>query len=336
MLVVDAGADEVGRHQVGGELDALELPADRRRPATSRPASWPGRARPRRSRWPPDSSATAIRSSSTSWPTMVRLTSNSTCSSGFGGASSSWSRPRCRRVGSCESSAVISVVRRPVPAAAAAERGADRDGEADAGERVVAAGSAMETTMPMTSPLALSSGPPELPGLTAASNWIRPENCAVVGLRGAVQARRRRRWWCCRSARAGCRWRRRAPPTATPPPRVAGTTGSGSVAGRQHGDVGPRVRRRDGGAGLRAVGEQDADRAAVGDHVVGGEDRAAAVAITPVPSAPFAVRTTATDGPTCWKMSLTLGLELVLGLAGALDTLAALAPSFRARRAPRP
>ena len=30
-LVVDAGADEVGRHQVGGELDPLELAADRLR-----------------------------------------------------------------------------------------------------------------------------------------------------------------------------------------------------------------------------------------------------------------------------------------------------------------
>ena len=29
LLVVDPGADEVGRHQVGRELDALELPADR-------------------------------------------------------------------------------------------------------------------------------------------------------------------------------------------------------------------------------------------------------------------------------------------------------------------
>ena len=31
-------------------------------------------------------------------------------------------------------------------------------------------GFASATTMPMVSPLALTSGPPELPGLTAASN----------------------------------------------------------------------------------------------------------------------------------------------------------------------
>jgi hypothetical protein len=37
------------------------------------------------------------------------------------------------------------------------------------------AGLAIETTMPMTSPRALSSGPPELPGLTDASNWMSPE-----------------------------------------------------------------------------------------------------------------------------------------------------------------
>ena len=36
--------------------------------------------------------------------------------------------------------------------------------------------------MPTTSPAALSSGPPELPGFTAASNWIRllKESPAVV------------------------------------------------------------------------------------------------------------------------------------------------------------
>ena len=37
-------------------------------------------------------------------------------------------------------------------------------------------------------PWASSSGPPELPGLTAASNWISPENLPCVGLGGAVQA----------------------------------------------------------------------------------------------------------------------------------------------------
>jgi hypothetical protein len=34
-------------------------------------------------------------------------------------------------------------------------------------------GSSIAVTMPTTSPAAFSSGPPELPGFTAASNWIR-------------------------------------------------------------------------------------------------------------------------------------------------------------------
>jgi hypothetical protein len=38
---------------------------------------------PSTSRWPPASRPIAIRSSRTSWPTIVRLTSNSTCSSGW-------------------------------------------------------------------------------------------------------------------------------------------------------------------------------------------------------------------------------------------------------------
>src|SRR5690606_4181709 len=35
-------------------------------------------------------------------------------------------------------------------------------------------GSAIATTMPMTRPAASRRGPPELPGLTEASNWMRP------------------------------------------------------------------------------------------------------------------------------------------------------------------
>ena len=36
-------------------------------------------------------------------------------------------------------------------------------------------GSAIDTTTPTTSPWVFSSGPPELPGFTAASNWISPD-----------------------------------------------------------------------------------------------------------------------------------------------------------------
>ena len=43
--------------------------------------------------------------------------------------------------------------------------------------------------MPTTWPSRLSSGPPELPGLTAASNWIRP--LSVWPVFGTVNERSR-------------------------------------------------------------------------------------------------------------------------------------------------
>ena len=49
----------------------------------------------------------------------------------------------------------------------------DRHREADADEHACSVGFRMAVTMPTTSPSAVTSGPPELPGLTAASNWIR-------------------------------------------------------------------------------------------------------------------------------------------------------------------
>ena len=48
-------------------------------------------------------------------------------------------------------------------------------------------GAASDTTTPMTRPRPSSSGPPELPGLTEASNWISPRTLAGVGLRAAVK-----------------------------------------------------------------------------------------------------------------------------------------------------
>ena len=36
--------------------------------------------------------------------------------------------------------------------------------------------------MPISSPLMLSSGPPELPGLMLASVWIRPVSVSPVGM----------------------------------------------------------------------------------------------------------------------------------------------------------
>ena len=52
VLVVDAGADEVGGHEVRRELDALEVAADRLGHGLDGHASWPSRARPRPARGP--------------------------------------------------------------------------------------------------------------------------------------------------------------------------------------------------------------------------------------------------------------------------------------------
>src|SRR5205809_7762750 len=85
---------------------------------------------PSTSRCPPDSRATAIRSSSTSWPTMVRLTSNSTLSSGFvelAGLICPLRVVRRSYLGSVSGPGAVSV----------AERGADRHREPDAGEGVL-------------------------------------------------------------------------------------------------------------------------------------------------------------------------------------------------------
>src|SRR6266511_3076527 len=46
-----------------------------------------------------------------------------------------------------------------------------------------AVGFARATTMPTVSPLPLSSGPPELPEFTAASNWMSPARLAPSGPR---------------------------------------------------------------------------------------------------------------------------------------------------------
>src|ERR1700746_620163 len=102
---------------------------------------------PSTSRCPPESRAIAIRSSRTSWPTMVRLTSKSTGCSGLACSPGDGVRPSVGGV-------VIGLLGpgllplrrsylRPLPwprAAGAAERGADGHREPDAGERVLAIG----------------------------------------------------------------------------------------------------------------------------------------------------------------------------------------------------
>src|ERR1700742_4717988 len=100
---------------------------------------------PSTSRWPPHSRAIAIRSSSPSWPTMGRLTSQSP---GCGGLAC-WPGAGSLLLAGA---GVIALLRpwlsalrmsylrplpRPAAAGAAAERGADGHRERDAGERVL-------------------------------------------------------------------------------------------------------------------------------------------------------------------------------------------------------
>ena len=50
----------------------------------------------------------------------------------------------------------------------------DRRGETNADEGRAGVGLRIAVTMPITSPPIVISGPPEFPGLAAASNWISP------------------------------------------------------------------------------------------------------------------------------------------------------------------
>src|SRR6478735_5818039 len=119
-------------------------------------------------------------------------------------------------------------------------------------------GSAIETTTPTTAPWLLISGPPELPGLTAASNWMSPLSFPASVL--AVRCRPETTPVVVLSARPN--WLPMATtsdPTVTPPPRVAGTTTSGRSAG---------VSR------AMSTDLSEEATAAVVDDVVGGHDGA--------------------------------------------------------------
>src|SRR6516165_6715629 len=98
---------------------------------------------PSTSRCPPESRAIAIRSSSTSWPTMVRLTSKSTGCNGL----AAWAVDGVRL---SDGGGVIGLLRAGLPLRCSylrsparcrtAERGADGHREGDAGERVPVVG----------------------------------------------------------------------------------------------------------------------------------------------------------------------------------------------------
>jgi hypothetical protein len=81
---------------------------------------------------------------------------------------------------------------------------------------------------------------------------------------------------------------------------VAGTTGCGSVARGERRDVVLGIGGRHGRGRLRAVGEDQADRLRSAMTWFAVSTVPSAATITPVPSAPRAVRTTATEGPTRW------------------------------------
>ena len=208
---------------------------------------------------------------------MVRLTSNSTCSSGWAcvvrpvDPGPVMRRPSRRGHGRGPVTSAARRVRRRgrrrAPCRSGPRSRCRRTRRPGRGRRWTA-------TMPMTLPSASSSGPPELPGFTDASNWMSPENRAPVGGRGAVRGRRRRRRRRCRRSPSGLPIATTPPPTSTAPPSVAGTTGCGSVAGASVAMSCLRVGGRDGRGRPGAVGEDQADRAAVGDDVVRGEHRA--------------------------------------------------------------
>src|SRR5918993_2169820 len=165
-------------------------------------------------------------------------------------------------------------------------------------------GAAIDTTTPTTIPWAFRSGPPELPGFTAASNWIspdtapplvsfvrfRPETTPVVVL--------------CRSP-SGLPMATTSEPTATPPPRVAGTTTSGSF-------FGVSVAMSIFGYAAAIVPDVLVPSANTIEMSPPPETTwwavstvPVSVTITPDPSEPFEVVISTTDGTTCRYRSVT-------------------------------
>ena len=137
-------------------------------------------------------------------------------------------------------------------------------------------------TMPMTWPSRLTSGPPELPGLTAASIWIRPcrIRAAVRQLERTVEAGDDAGAASSRTARTGCRSRTpRCPAGRRPDCRASpGRASAGGSLGADDGDVvlrlaSPRSRPADFGA----VGERELDRRRAVDDVEAGQDVAGEV-----------------------------------------------------------
>src|SRR6516164_5713759 len=168
---------------------------------TARVLARPGT--PSTSRCPPESKAIAIRSSSTSWPTMVRLTSNSTGCSGLacgpgdevsvGGGVIELLRPWLFPLPSFISWPLILVrsylgpLPRPV-SAGAAERGTDGYREADAGERVLAVGSGERYDDADDSAVHVEQRAPRTARVDRRVELDEPGELAVIGVSGPVKA----------------------------------------------------------------------------------------------------------------------------------------------------
>ena len=131
--------------------------------------------------------------------------------------------------------------------------------------------------MPTTSPSIVTSGPPELPGLAAASNWIRLVSvcCAFGRAELALQARDD-------AGRADGPMPNGKPTAITSSPGagrrceriVAACRSSGMRLRAQHREVVLGLGADDRRLGLVAVGEGDLDALGAGDDVQVGQDGA--------------------------------------------------------------
>src|ERR1700733_6712187 len=227
---------------------------------------------PSTSRCPPESSAIAIRSSSTSWPTMIRLTSKSTGCSGLGLSADGW-------VMGLLGAGLVPVRRSylgsyPWPlAAGAAECGTDGHREPDAGERVLAIGGGDRDDDADDQTMCVEQRAARAAWVNRRVELDKPGELAVVGVRGPVE------------------------PGDHPGGHAVGQAeriadsddgrahiGSSAERGRHddlrqlrrggRGDVRLRVGGGDSRVRRAAVGERDGNGPAAGDDMIRGQDGA--------------------------------------------------------------
>ena len=272
-LVVDARADDVGRHQVGRELDPLELAADRLGEGLDR-------HRLGQARHPLDEQVPAGEQRD-EHPLQQQVLPDDRLLDLVEGL---LQRVRRAAAGPCRSWVRWSVVAGRWPAVywcglpAAPPAVAMGTAKPTPTKKACWAGLARPVTMPMTWPSRLSSGPPLLPGFTAASNWMRPVEVAVVAdLDRPVQRRHDPGGQRSESARAGGPRRTPRHRPVTPPPRTAGTMTLGGcwTVRTAMSLFGWRVATCAGRLG--AVGEAHLHLLGTVDDVQRGEDRAVRV-----------------------------------------------------------